>query len=114
MKIKSSQQLEERIKNKTAKLGIVGLGYVGLPLAVAFSQAGFKVLGVDKQQKRVDSVNKGHSYIASIGSDNLSAVIASNLLQATTAQNRLREVDAICICVPTPRNQKKRLVSYFR
>ena len=52
-------QLEEKLKNKTAKVGIVGLGYVGLPLAVAFSEAGFEVLGFDTQQKRADSVNKG-------------------------------------------------------
>jgi len=94
--------LEQKIRNKTAIVGIVGLGYVGLPLAIAFSQAGFKVLGFDMQPKRVDSVNKGRSYIADIGSDTLSAVIANNLLEATSAQSRLGEVDAICICVPTP------------
>lgn len=107
MKSKSLPQLEERIKNKTAKVCVVGLGYVGLPLAVAFSQAGFKVLGFDMQQKRVDSVNKGQSYIADISSENLSAAVANNHLQATTAQNRLREVDAICICVPTPLTKTK-------
>jgi len=107
MKSKSLPQLEERIKNKTAKVCVVGLGYVGLPLAVAFAQAGFKVLGFDMQQKRVDSVNKGQSYIADISSENLSAVVANNRLQATTAQNRLREVEAICICVPTPLTKSK-------
>jgi len=63
--------LEHKLKNKTAAVGVVGLGYVGLPLAIAFAQAGFKVLGFDIQQKRVDLVNKGQSYIASIDSNNL-------------------------------------------
>ena len=99
--------LEQKIRNKSALVGIVGLGYVGLPLAIAFSQAGFKVLGVDMQQKRADLVNKGQSYIANISSDSLSAAIASNLLEATTVQNRLKEVEAICICVPTPLTENK-------
>ncbi len=94
--------LEQKLRNKTAVIGIVGLGYVGLPLAVAFSQAGFKVLGFDIQLRRVDLVNKGQSYIANIDSESLSEVVANNFLQATTAQSRLKEVDAICICVPTP------------
>ncbi len=94
--------LEQRLRNKTAVIGIVGLGYTGLPLAVAFSQAGFKVLGFDIQPRRVDLVNKGEPYIADIDSGSLSAVVANNLLQATTTQSRLKEVDAVCICVPTP------------
>ena len=94
--------LEQKLMNKTAIVGIIGLGYVGLPLAIAFSQAGFKVLGFDIQQKRVDLVNKGQSYIADIDSYSLSTVIASGHLEATTTQSRLSEVDAICICVPTP------------
>jgi UDP-N-acetyl-D-glucosamine dehydrogenase len=99
--------LEQKLEKKTAVIGIAGLGYVGLPLAVAFSEAGFHVLGFDMQQKRADAVNKGQSYIADVSSDALSAVVAKNLLQATTAQNRLKEVDAICICVPTPLTKAK-------
>lgn len=100
--------LEQKLRNKTAVIGIVGLGYVGMPLAVAFSQAGFKVMGFDMQQKRVDSVNKGQSYIADVSNESLSAVVVGNkLLQATTAQNRLKEVDAVCICVPTPLTKTK-------
>jgi len=100
-------KLEEKIGDKSATIGIVGLGYVGLPLAVAFSKAGFKVLGVDVQRKRVDAVNEGKSYIADVSRESLQSVIANNLLQATTKQSRLKETDAICICVPTPLTKTK-------
>jgi UDP-N-acetyl-D-glucosamine dehydrogenase len=93
--------LEEKIRDKSAKVGIVGLGYVGLPLAVAFAEAGFGVLGFDIQLKRVELVNQGKSYITDVPSDRLSSVLAKRLLEATTDQSRLKEVDAICICVPT-------------
>lgn len=99
--------LEERIKKKTAKIGVVGLGYVGLPLAVAFSEAGFKVLGFDVQQKRVDLINLGKSYIADVSSEHLSSLSANKLLEATTEQSKLGDVDAICICVPTPLTKTK-------
>ena len=99
--------LEQKLRNRAAVIGIVGLGYVGLPLAVAFSEAGLKVLGFDIQEERVDSVNKGQSYIADISSDNLTVSVASNLLEATTTQSRLKEVDAVCICVPTPLTKTK-------
>ena len=100
-------KLEEKIRDKSAKIGIVGLGYVGLPLAVAFSEAGFQVLGIDIQQKRVDTVNRGQSYIADVSDERLQAVIANNRLQATTEQGKLKETDAICICVPTPLTKTK-------
>jgi len=93
--------LEGKIRDKSAKVGIVGLGYVGLPLAVAFAEAGFGVLGFDIQLKRVELVNQGKSYITDVSSDRLSSVLAKSLLEATTDQSRLKEVDAICICVPT-------------
>ncbi len=98
-------QLETKFVDKTAVIGIVGLGYVGLPLATAFAEAGFRVLGFDVQQKRVDLVNKGKSYIADVSSESLSSV--SNKLEATTDQGRLKEMDAICICVPTPLTKAK-------
>jgi len=99
--------LEQKLRKRKAVVGIVGLGYVGLPLALAFSKAGFKVLGFDIQQKRVDWVNKGHSYIVDVDSKSLSAEIASKRLEATTDQSRIKEVDAICICVPTPLTKTK-------
>ena len=100
-------KLEAKIRDKSATIGIVGLGYVGLPLAVVFSEAGFKVLGIDVQQKRVDAVNQGQSYIADVSAESLKSVIANNRLQATTKQSRLKETDAIYICVPTPLTKAK-------
>jgi UDP-N-acetyl-D-glucosamine dehydrogenase len=99
--------LEAKIKEKSAAIGIVGLGYVGLPLAVAFATAGFKVLGVDIRQSNVNSVNRGESYIADVSSESLSSVVTRKLLEATTDQSRLGSVDAVCICVPTPLTSTK-------
>ena len=100
-------QLEEKIRNRSAIIGIIGLGYVGLPLALAFAKTGLKVLGVDIQQRRVDWVNNGQSYIVDIDGKTLKEVTRKKLLEATTDQNRLKEVDAICVCVPTPLTKTK-------
>jgi UDP-N-acetyl-D-glucosamine dehydrogenase len=99
--------LERKLNDKTSLVAIIGLGYVGLPLAVAFAEAGLRVLGVDVQQKRADWVNQGHSYIGDVTSERLSSVLAKGLLEATVDQNRLGEPDAICICVPTPLTKTK-------
>lgn len=95
-------ELADKIRDRTARIGIVGLGYVGLPLAVAFSGVGFNVLGFDTQQQRVDKVNHGKSYIADVSDECLSSILNSHNLEATVNQGRLVEVDVICICVPTP------------
>jgi UDP-N-acetyl-D-glucosamine dehydrogenase len=100
-------RLEEKIRDKAATIGIVGIGYVGLPLAVAFAAAGFKVLGFDIRERNVDSVKRGKSYIADVSDDSLSEVVTRKLLEATTDQGRLKEADAICICVPTPLTSTK-------
>jgi len=94
--------LDKKLDDKSAIIGVVGLGYVGLPLAVAFAEAGFKVIGFDMQPTKVDSVNKGESYVSDVDDRSLSQVVARNLLRATTDQGQLQEVDAICTCVPTP------------
>ena len=99
--------LERNLKDKSAIVGIIGLGYVGLPLAVAFAQAGFKVIGFDILQKRVDLVNQGKSFIGDVSSETMAKLVADRRLQATTDQTRLQEADAICICVPTPLNKTK-------
>jgi len=100
-------ELLGKIKGKAAKIGIIGLGYVGLPLAVAFAEAAFRVLGFDIQQNRVDLVNKGQSYIADVDSKVLKEVVTKGLLEASTDQSRIKEVNAICICVPTPLTKTK-------
>lgn len=103
-----SDELARKINNKSIIVGIIGLGYVGLPLAVAFASQGFRVLGFDIKQKRVDSVNKGTSYIADVPNESLtSVVLKTRSLEATTDQNRLKETNVICICVPTPLTKVK-------
>ncbi|MBT3362539.1 MAG: nucleotide sugar dehydrogenase [Chloroflexi bacterium] len=101
------KSLESEINNKSAIIAIVGLGYVGLPLTVAFAEAGYKVLGIDVQQARADLVNSGKSYIADVNGERLAKVVANGLIEATTDQSRLKEADAICICVPTPLTKTK-------
>ena len=99
--------LEQKLREKTAVIGIVGLGYVGLPLAMAFSDAGFRVLGFDISKKNVDSVNRGRSYISDVSNESLSTMVTKKFLEATTDQSRLNEVEIICICVPTPLTKTK-------
>ena len=103
----SLQTLEKKLTVKSARIGIVGLGYVGLPLALAFAEAGFKVLGFDIRQGNVDFINNGKSYIADVTDERLSSLVAKNVLEATVDQSRLGEMDAVCICVPTPLTKTK-------
>ena len=84
------------------RVGIVGLGYVGLPLAVTFAEGGVPVLGLDAIQSKVDAVNGGESYIEDVPSDRLAAFVEQGLVRATTSWDELRAVDAIIICLPTP------------
>ena len=99
--------LKEKIINRSAIVGVIGLGYVGLPLAIAFAESGFKVMGFDVRKVRVDAINKGMSYINDINPERVSWAIADNLLEATKDQSRISEVDIICICVPTPLTKVK-------
>ena len=96
------KELIERLENKSAKVGVLGLGYVGLPLAVVFAQAGFSVIGIDPDQKKVKSINAGVSYIQDIDTEELKPLVVAGKLQASTDFSVLREVDAVAICVPTP------------
>jgi UDP-N-acetyl-D-glucosamine dehydrogenase len=84
------------------RVGIVGLGYVGLPLAVTFAEAGVGVLGLDAVQSKVDSVNQGQSYIEDVPSDRLAALVGDGLIRATTSWDAMRWVEAVVICLPTP------------
>lgn len=99
--------LKERIKNKTARVGVLGLGYVGLPLAVEFARAGFEVTGIDVQQSKVDSFNSGRSYIKDVPDEVFGPLVASGKLKATTDFAVIEQLDTIDICVPTPLRKTK-------
>ncbi|WP_436373709.1 nucleotide sugar dehydrogenase [Cytobacillus sp. BC1816] len=94
--------LLEKINNKEAVIGVVGLGYVGLPLAVEKAKAGFKVIGFDVQAARVEEVNMGINYIGDVVDEDLKDMVKGGKLEATTDYKRIQEVDAVAICVPTP------------
>jgi len=96
------QFLLEKIKNKKVYIGIIGLGYVGLPLAREFLNKGFKVIGFDIDKEKVAKINKGESYIKHIDSEFIKKYVFSNSFSATNDFSRLKEVDVIIICVPTP------------
>ena len=89
------------------KIGIVGLGYVGLPLAIQFAKSENNVLGLDIDKSKVDSLNQGKSYIKHISSDDLQHQLQENRLEASTDFNRVKELDAVLICVPTPLNKDR-------
>src|SRR5215475_3531686 len=101
------ETLLERLKTREAKVGLVGLGYVGLPLAVEFAEAGFTVLGVDVSASKVQQLNKGESYIGDIPTARLKPLVEAGKLSATTSYDDLRTVDTVSICVPTPLGQAK-------
>ncbi len=96
------QQLIAKLQGKEARLGVLGLGYVGLPLAVSFAKAGFHVVGFDLAADKVAAVNEGRSYIIDITSSELKEVVDAGRLRATTDFSELAGVDTVNICVPTP------------
>ena len=96
------KELLEKIKNKEITVGVVGLGYVGLPLAVEKAKAGFKTIGFDVQKAKVDMVNEGHNYIGDVVDSDLKKIVEEGMLTATTDFSFVRDVDFIAICVPTP------------
>ncbi|WP_264739658.1 nucleotide sugar dehydrogenase [Cytobacillus firmus] len=98
----SYQTLINKIENKEAVIGVVGLGYVGLPLAVEKAKAGYKVIGFDVQAARVEQVNMGINYIGDVVDQDLADMIKDGRLEATTDYARIQDVDAVAICVPTP------------
>jgi len=100
-------ELQKRIKEKRVKVGIMGLGYVGLPLAREFATAGVKVLGFDIDESKVKKLNAGKSIIKHITHAQVKKLVSSGLFTATTSMARLKSVDAILICVPTPLTQNR-------
>jgi UDP-N-acetyl-D-glucosamine dehydrogenase len=99
--------LSSLIKNKKAKVAVIGLGYVGLPTAVEIAKAGYKVFGIDLKKQRVDAVNKGKSYILDVPDKELREVTKNNQLKAFANCQPLKKVDIILICVPTPLDKNK-------
>ena len=98
----SSISLIDKIQKKEARIGIIGLGYVGLPLAVEFAQAGYHVVGIDTDSSKVDALNRGDCYITDISADLFSDMVSTGRLMATQDYGAIGELDAISICVPTP------------
>ena len=95
-------KLKEKLARKSAILGVVGLGYVGLPLAVEKAKAGFRTIGFDVQESKVEMVNAGNNYIGDVINEDLEEIVKSGMLSATTNFAKVASADAVCICVPTP------------
>ncbi|HZJ98949.1 MAG TPA: nucleotide sugar dehydrogenase [Tissierellaceae bacterium] len=95
-------QIKEKLQSKTATLGVVGLGYVGLPLAVEKAKAGFKTIGFDVQEEKVNMVNEGKNYIGDVVNADLEEIVNLGLFSATTDYSQVASADCVCICVPTP------------
>lgn len=109
------QKMLSRIEKKEIVAGVVGLGYVGLPLAVEKAKAGFRTIGFDVQASKVDMVNEGHNYIGDVVDSDLTDLVHSGMLSATTDFTFIRDVDFVAICVPTPLDEHQEPdISYVR
>ncbi len=105
--MKKADQLIEKIIQKRALIGVIGLGYVGLPLVLRFCEVGYQVLGFDVDSKKVSTLKRGRSYIKTIPSSQLASFVKKGQFDATDDFSRLQEPDCILICVPTPLTEKK-------
>jgi len=105
--VNHAEELRRRIESKKARVGVVGLGYVGLPLAVEFAQVGFNVVGIDIDQRKVDLLNRGESYIQDIPTSILKPLVRAGKLSATSDFKAVRKLDTINIAVPTPLRKTK-------
>lgn len=109
------ETIREKLLNKTATLGVIGLGYVGLPLAVEKAKAGYKTIGFDVQEEKVKMVNEGKNYIGDVVNEHLEEIVASGLLSATTDFSQVAQADCVCICVPTPLDEHQQPdISYVK
>jgi UDP-N-acetyl-D-glucosamine dehydrogenase len=99
--------LKEKLDTRKARVGVIGLGYVGLPLAVEFAKAGFDVTGFDVDESKVAELNQGRSYILDVTSEDVAACVKAGRLRATTDMSKLGDMDAVDICVPTPLRKTK-------
>ncbi len=98
----SAEQLTAQLHKKTARVGVIGLGYTGLPLAVELARAGFYVTGVDINEAKVEAVKQGESYITDVDSKNLKELVSTSRLSSTRNYADLASCSAVSICVPTP------------
>jgi UDP-N-acetyl-D-glucosamine dehydrogenase len=103
----TAMALEEKIRNRTARVGIIGLGYVGLPLAMEFAKAGFSVTGIDIQESKVSRLNQGESYVQDVPSDTLKKWVSGGKFRATSDFSVILDLDTINIAVPTPLRKTK-------
>ena len=102
-----SGRLRQKIEDKTARVGVVGLGYVGLPLAVEFARAGFEVVGIDLQQSKIDTLNSGRSYVKDVPDSIVGPLVENGRIRGSADFSIIRELDTIDICVPTPLRKTK-------
>jgi len=115
MKQSMKQSMLDKIADRSLRIGVVGLGYVGLPLAVEKAKAGFHTIGFDVQQQKVDMVNAGHNYIGDVVDSELTDLVAAGKLSATSDYSFIKDVDFVAICVPTPLDDHQQPdVSYMR
>src|SRR6185312_15551755 len=99
--------LEERLQQKNAKIGVIGLGYVGLPLAIEFARKGFKTVGIDLDDRKIERLQAGENYIQDISDDHVRDAVLSGAFRAQNNYENVGEQDVIYICVPTPFTENK-------
>ena len=110
----ADKELAKKIRNRSARVGVIGLGYVGLPLALEMAKEGFQVIGIDIDRQRVDSVNAGISYVLDVPSETLLSFVAKERIKATQSLAAVENLDTVSICVPTPlRKTKEPDLSYI-
>lgn len=108
-------ELLRKITSKELEVGVVGLGYVGLPLAVEKAMAGYKTVGFDVMDEKVNLVNEGHNYIGDVVNEELTEVVNSGMLSATSDFSKVASLDFIAICVPTPLDEHQQPdISYVK
>lgn len=103
----AGRELQDKIRQRTARTGVLGLGYVGLPLAMEMAHAGFQVTGIDLVKEKVDSINAGISYVPDVAGDTLRQAISANRMRATQSLAAAEKLDTLNICVPTPLRKNK-------